>query len=114
MLRDKYESLRKQADAAESEFKQVTQEFWDEIERAGMKSFKRDDGTNFIRMSTIYSSITDKEALMEAIEEAGLQEFVVTDIRKKALNEYVREALDKEEPLLPGLAFSVTRSIRRV
>lgn len=113
MAREKFEAISRQYDQAESEFKAIVQEFWDDIERSGMKSFKRDDGTNFIRTATVYSNVTDREALIEALEKAELTEFIFRDVRKKALNEYVKQVLEEEKEMLPGLSFNVTRSIRR-
>ena len=80
----------------------------------GLDSFKRADGVMFVRASTTYAAIVDREELMEAIEESGLEvDLTRVEVKKKELNEFARECLEEGKPFLRGMSSTVKQYISR-
>jgi len=106
------EAKRKDAEATAKGLKELEdkleRELLDSMLDAGVKSFRREDGIQVLRSTTIYSKVTDKSALVQALQDEGLSEYLELEPRKARLNEWVREQLEKGERLLPGLDFSAT------
>jgi hypothetical protein len=66
----------------------------------------------FQRRQTTYSRIIDEDAFVEAVKAAGREdEFLKPGIRKKVLNEEVRDRNDRGVPQIEGTDFTVNRYI---
>jgi hypothetical protein len=115
--------LRGESERAEAIFKAAKaahdgqQELvWGALEDMGVSSIKIDlpDGrqVGLTKRETIRSRIIDRETLIDALEQAGrTDEMVFTDIRKRQLNELIRECIEQGIPLPDGADFSSTKYI---
>lgn len=115
-LRDDAAEAKGLYDDAQKRTKEAERELLDAMEDTGHPSFKRDDGATIASARTIYHKVEDRDALIAAIKEEGMDdELLKVGFEAARLNELVRTRLDAGEELLPGLGFSVTTypSIRK-
>lgn len=108
---------QKIADAAEKQYREAERDFWLDLEEEGIKttSFDFDDGSTIQvqRRETITSTILDKEAAVQSLVELGYGDELLgqPEIRKKVLNEVVRNLLQAGEGLPEGVDFNPRRYI---
>jgi len=119
-LKDEKNRLEKDADRAARAYADEEQAFWMELadELGDIKTVTLDLGEGYgtiqlQRRETITARIVDKEAAVGALEAAGLGPGMlgVPEIRKRALNEEVRDRLQRGEALPDGVDFNARRYI---
>lgn len=119
-LKDEKNKLEKEAERAARAYAEDEREFWAELadELGDIKTVTLDLGEGYgtvqlQRRETITARIVDKEAAVVSLEEAGLGPGMlgVPEIRKRALNEEVRDRLQRGEALPEGVDFNARRYI---
>jgi hypothetical protein len=119
-LKDEKNRLEKDAERAARAYSEEEQAFWMELsdELGDIKTVTLDLGEGYgtvqlQRRETITARIVDKEAAVESLEAAGLGQGMlgVPEIRKRALNEEVRDRLQRGEALPDGVDFNARRYI---
>lgn len=103
-LKDKKARLTKEAKDADNEMKRFQAELWLDMADAGMTSFGTAKG-QFVRKSTTYGTIKDREAYLRWCDENGLDDLYKPVEDDGRLNELVRARLDTQEELPPGVDF---------
>lgn len=118
-LREKRDEAKGIADAAERAYREHEAQLWEEIEDAHGKvtTLTVDLGegygkVQFQRRATTYSRIIDEDAFVDAVKREGREEeFLKPGIRKKVLNEEVRDRNDRGVAQIDGVDFTVNRYI---
>lgn len=103
-LKEKQARLAKEAKDAAKEMKQFQAELWLDMEEANLKSFGTSRG-QFVRKSTTFGTIKDRQAFIEWCQEQGLDDLYKPVEDDGRLNELVRARLDTQEELPPGVDF---------
>lgn len=117
-LRQDYEGKRKLADKAEEKKKAQERVVYDLMSSEKQKTSTLELGPGYGdwsvgRRETIRGRIIDTDAALEAFDnEARSDEMAKVDIRKKPLNDLVRERLQTGQPLPPGVDFVRTPYIQ--
>lgn len=111
-LREERDRTKKEADAAEKEYRAKESELYAELEEGGIRGrqefdFGGDLGTiKFQRRSTIYGRVENKETARKAIQAMGLDEELLTPtVALGRLNERVRDWLESGQELPEGIGF---------
>lgn len=100
------------AEAAAQELSLYEQNLWERMDMAGIDSSPKWRGLGqFARKSTVYAQVTDRDALVAWAEEQGLDDVVELKEAKGRLNEIVRDRLDTQQELPPGVSFYERRYI---
>jgi hypothetical protein len=103
------------ADEAKSAHDAQQQLVWSLLEDMGVSSVKIEvDGRQLgiQKRETIRSRVIDRDVLIDALEQAGrTDEMVFTDVRKRQLNELIRECIEQGIELPAGADFSSTKYI---
>ena len=102
-LKREYDAAHKKADAAEAVFKAAQAKVYERMERDGVESMKA-SGTLFVRSTTTYASMQNREEFIAWAEENEPELFESKE-RKALLNALVRERLDNDQELPPGVCF---------
>lgn len=119
-LKDEKNWKEKEADQAARAYAEEEQAFWMELadELGDIKTVTLDLGEGYgtvqlQRRETITARIVDKETAVESLEAAGLGQGMLgaPEIRKRALNEEVRDRLQRGEALPDGVDFNARRYI---
>lgn len=119
-LKDEKNWKEKEAERASKAYADEEREFWSELadELGDIKTVTLDLGDGYgtvqlQRRETITARIVDKEAAVVSLEAAGLGPGMlgVPEIRKRALNEEVRDRLQRGEALPEGVDFNARRYI---
>lgn len=63
------------------------------------------DGVNFSPQETYFATVQDKAALVEWLLAEGDESIVEEKLKQDALNQLVREFIDNNQPLPPGLGY---------
>ncbi len=100
-LRETRETARIAFEEADKEFKSLQYDVFEHLSDQGIESMKV-DGTNFVRASTAYGSVQDREAFVEWAKQND-EALIEYKERGALINELVRERLDNGEELPPGL-----------
>jgi hypothetical protein len=108
-LRRDYEEKRTAADEAEAAWKKARLALWERMDATGVKSINIDSRTASAK-STIYGTISDKAKFIEWAEE-NAPELVAPAPRKGLVNELVRQRLDNNEELPPGVNWYVDKYV---
>jgi len=114
-LKTKRDKLKIEYEAAEEKFRDAEAAFWQAIDASEQKSAHFDLGpgygeVQFTRRETVTSTVLNIEDAEAALKEMGLDEAVIkADVRKKVLNEYVRDWLKSGQPLPKGIDFHARR-----
>ncbi|MGZ6570499.1 MAG: gp33 family protein [Solirubrobacteraceae bacterium] len=104
-LRERKDDLAQQADAARVEWARAREALWERMDATGVKSIGIDD-RRYSAKTTIYGSVNDKTALRRwAVDEGNAPELFEPEPRKKLINELVRQRLDNNEELPPGVTW---------
>lgn len=110
-LRQKKDETDKAAKLAKSEYEQAERRCLERMEAEGCKGYKDGEtGINFIPTETIYGQIDNREQFVEWAKEND-PTLIEERERKGLINELVRERIDNEEPLPPGVTFRPKRYI---
>lgn len=108
-LRKVYEDAAVIADDAKREWEQARLALWERMDASDVKSINI-DGRTATAKSTIYGSISDKQAFIEWAEE-NAPEMVAPAPRKALVNELVRQRIDNNEELPPGVNWYVDKYV---
>jgi hypothetical protein len=115
-LKDKRDQLKIEFEAAEKKFRDAEAAFWQAIDASEQKSAHFDLGpgygeVQFTRRETITSTVLNPEEAAKALEEAGLADAILGSpaVRKKVLNEYVRDWIKSGQPMPKGIDFHARR-----
>ena len=100
-LKREYDDAKKHADKAEAVFKAAQAKVYERMERDGVESMKA-SGTLFVRSTTTYASMQNREEFIAWAEENEPELFESKE-RKALLNALVRERLDNDPELPPGV-----------
>ena len=100
-LKREYDAAHKKSDAAEAVFKAAQAKVYERMERDGVESMKA-SGTLFVRSTTTYASMQNREEFIAWAEENEPELFESKE-RKALLNALVRERLDNDQELPPGV-----------
>jgi hypothetical protein len=111
------DELEQQARTANETFDDLEQAFWENMHERNESSVTLDLGeplgkVQFVPNMTIRCNVVDKEAAMKSIREMGLEEALIdplTGIRRKPLNDYMKDWIRSGATIPEGLDFSVTR-----
>ena len=90
-------------DTADHAFKMKQAEVYERMDEDGIESMKV-EGVNYVRSATAYGSVQDRDAFVEWAKEHD-DSLVEYKERAALINELVRERIDNEEELPPGLGF---------
>lgn len=113
-LREDYETKRKSKVRAEDAKNAKERELFDEMKAQNSKTTVLELGPGYGdvqvgRRETIRARVIDLDAALDAFEQsAQIDEISKTEIRKKQLNEIVRERLLTGQPLPAGIDFTRT------
>lgn len=99
------------AKIAAADLERYEQELWERMEGVNADSRAYGDIGSFVRKSTVYGQITDRDAFVEWAKEQGLDDVVQVVEQKGRLNEIVRDRLDTQQELPPGVSFYEKRYI---
>src|SRR5688572_3941814 len=106
-FKSEYEEAKRRREQCERKIIEV-------MEEQEMKSFRREDGVLFSKATTLYADFIDRDALLKAVEEEGMEEeYTYVEFRKKRWNEWVRLAVDEGREMLDGLAARATTYLSR-
>lgn len=100
-LKESYRDLSKQADEAKAKHDQLQHKLIEMFQGLGVESI-RVDGTLFVPSVTHYGSIQDRDAFTEWAE-LEMPELLEPRERKQLLNEMVRDKIEANEELPPGV-----------
>lgn len=92
-----------QAEQAEAEYMKADRKLWQRMDASKVQSIKM-AGTNFVRASTIFGSVNDKSTFVAWAEEHA-PELLGPQPRKGLVNELVRQRIDNNEDLPPGVTW---------
>lgn len=119
--KDEYARLSKAADAASARMRAVEADFWEAAEEANMKTVPLQLGegygdVTFTRRETITGRVLGgfEHEAAEALRAMGVAGAILDDrpaVRKKVLNEHVRDWLKQGMPLPAGVDFVATRGV---
>lgn len=111
-LREQRDFDKQAAERSEAEYREYEAELLETIDESALRGsvefdFGGELGTiRFQPRRTIYGRIVDKNAAMEAFEnEAIIEEMTAPKIEAKRLNEYVRDRLEHDGNLPPGVDY---------
>lgn len=101
-------------DKAEAEFKRLQAELWVAIEATEQKSGTWDLGPGYgtvqlTRRATTTGIVLNKEEAEKALEELGEEFLGNREVRKKVLNDHLRDCLKTGKPLPKGVDFNTRR-----
>lgn len=106
-LRLEAKRLVREAKAAKLLADRAQQELYDRMEAEDTQSHKY-RGRNYSAAATVYGNVNDRSELERwAIDEGNAPWLFNPKPGAKQVNEYVRQCLDNNEPLPPGLDFYV-------
>jgi len=117
-LRANYEKKRKAKVSAEKDMKRAETDMNDAMARAKLPGATLALGegygnVQFNREQKVNSSVFDEEAAIKYFEDQGLAAgYVDEKVRKKPLNQLVREALENGQELPPGVEPRVTKYVK--
>lgn len=95
----------------EKEFQEYQQKCFSRMEREGVSS-QRSGEVMYVKRATKYAVVQDREEFTKWAEEQD-ETLIEPRERKKLLNALVRERVDNEEPLPPGIGFYEREFISR-
>ncbi len=114
--KEKRDKLKLELESVEKEFRDLEADLWQAIEASEQKSGTWDLGPGYgtvqlTRRETTTATVLSPEEAAEALEKMGLAEAVLGSpaVRKKVLNEYVRDWLKSGQPLPKGIDFHKRR-----
>lgn len=117
-LREKRDTTKTAAEAAETEYREYETEVWEEMsESEQLPPFKFDLGepygvVSFSPRETYYGRVIDADAALEYFEQRALiDEYTQPKIVMARVNELVRDAIEQNEALPKGLDFYPRRFI---
>lgn len=103
-LREEKDRTRKEADKAKAAYDKAHMALWDRMDGSGVGSVKI-DGTSYVKVSpTIYGTVNDKSVFAEWAEEHAPHLIAPAPLEGR-INEYVRQCIDNNEELPPGLTW---------
>jgi hypothetical protein len=113
------EEADRRAKLRKREFDDQEDAWWEAMAAANESSVTLELGAPygtvlFVRQETVRAHVRDKDRAMKAIREAGLAEALIdplTGIRKKPLNDYMKDWLKTHAPIPDGLDFTITRYV---
>jgi hypothetical protein len=120
-LKDKYQRLTREAEAAEKAYREEERELWMDIydEHGDVKTITLNLGEGYGtialgRRETITATILNQEQAVKALEEAGLDDATLgpPTLRKKVLNEFARDWNKSGEQPPEGLDIHARRYIQ--
>lgn len=117
-LRADYEVKRKAKTAAEGKMKRAEADMNDAMAKAKMPGTTLELGpgygkVQFNREQKVNSSVFDEPAAIKYFEEQGLRAgYVDEKVRKKPVNQLVRESLENGQELPPGIEPRVTKFVK--
>lgn len=116
--REKRDDANQKAKKAEKAYKDLEREFWETMSDVGQTTATFDLGegygkVQFQRRETIRGIVTDPEAAVQAIIDAGLGPALLgpQKVQARALNEQMRSWLDAGQPIPNGLDFNPSRYV---
>jgi hypothetical protein len=111
LLKQRERRLKKDAEQAKAERERFEAELFEEMESTNTYAQRQGDA-QYVLKSTVYGTLTDKDAFYEWCKTAGLDDEMFRETEEKQrLNELVRAALDNNEELPPGVGFFTKRYI---
>lgn len=116
--RAEYDAAYKEKAKTEKVKKRVEAEFNEDLKKAKVEGCTLDLGTGygkvqFNREQKVNSSVFDEAAAIAYFEEQGLSlGYVEGKVRRKPLNQLVREALENGQELPPGVEPRVTKYVK--
>lgn len=116
--RAEYEEARKKKTKLEKGMKAAEAEMNDAMAKAKMPGTTLELGpgygkVQFNREQKVLSSVFDEEAAIQWFEENGMKAgYVQGKVRKKPVNQLVREALENGSELPPGIEPRVTKFVK--
>jgi hypothetical protein len=111
-LRDEHAEAAAEEKEAKARLEEQKQRLWEFLENSGVKTVSHELG-RVTRIATIKASVSDKEAAARSLEELGLLEaFSYRELRRAALNEFVKERVEDGEELPDGLDAWIERQLR--
>lgn len=103
---------KKAADRAEKDYRELEAEIIADLENSSRRgSIKFDFGGDlgviqFVAKKTIFGRIIDKDAAIESFErEARVEEMMGEKFESRRLNEYVKEKMENQQDLPPGVGY---------
>ena len=118
LLREERDIKARAAEKAEADYREAEAELYQALTDAGIRGrqtfdFGGDIGTvSFQTRSTKFGRIIDKDLAIKSLREEGLDDAVYeTAIRKKRLNELVRDRLESHDDLPEGVDFYESKGI---
>lgn len=109
-LREVYDALKKQADAAKIAYDKAHLALWERMDATEVHGMKI-DGKNFVwNPPKPYGSISDKRLFIEWAEE-NAPELVEPEPRMSLVNELVRQRIDNGEEMPPGVNFYTKKTV---
>ena len=108
-LKEHRDAAKEVFSQAENEFKQFQTEVWDFMDENKIDGMKV-DGVNFVKTATAYASVQDRDEFREWAKEND-ESLIELKERSALLNALVRERLDNEEELPPGVGMYVREVI---
>ena len=109
-LRRIKEILDRRAKEAKDRFDRAHRELWERMEATGVTAIGIDDRKFVWNKPKVYGSISDKAAFVAWAEEHA-PELIEPDPRMALVNELVRERIDNNEPLPPGVNWFTRESV---
>lgn len=117
-LRRKRDATAKAASTAEKKYDEAEKDFWESLDDEEQSSVTLELGDGYgkvqlVRRETVTARVIDEDAAVAALEDEGLAEGFLggPKIRKKALNEHVRDLLQSQQALPDGVDFNARRYI---
>ena len=113
------ERAAREADIAKRAFADLEDAFWERMSGRNESSMTMELGAPygdvlFVRQETVRAHVRDKERALKSITELGYAEALIdplTGIRKKPLNDYMKDWLKAAAPIPDGLDFTITRYV---
>lgn len=118
-LRVERDETKKAAETAETDYRGYEAELWDELSSSPLEgSIKLDIGlpygiVAFTPTETFYARVIDEDVALEGFEQrAVVEEYTEPKIAKGRLNELVRECIEQNQKLPPGVDWYARRPIK--
>lgn len=105
-LRVQKDRTKKAADDAKADFDRFQYDLFTDMQADGIESTKV-DGVQYVRKATIYGNVQDMDAFTEWCSQDADRhdDYLKEAVQAARINEMVRDAINNNEELPPGLSF---------
>lgn len=111
-LKDIEKDLTAQAKEAKKTRESAERNLITRMEAEECRSFRTPDGSLFVPTQTVYAQVQDRAAFVEWAEQNEIELLEKTE-RKALCSELVRERLDNNEPMPPGMGYYIKEYVSR-